>query len=76
MGLGWREILRDWSPRCPRCDETWLVVGAREDDWHICKSCGERFRIQRLKLHGARGHHGLGNSGGPEAEGWSIDASS
>lgn len=69
MGLGWREILRDWSQRCPRCGETWLVIGAREGDQHICKSCGHGFSIQRQRPKGqdARGRHGLRNSGASQA---------
>jgi len=56
MGLNWREILRNWSQQCPQCGKKWLVMGAREGDQHICKSCGEHFRIQRqrLKRHDAR----------------------
>jgi tRNA(Ile2) C34 agmatinyltransferase TiaS len=65
MLRGWREILEDWIQRCPRCGERWLVSGAGEGDGHICKSCGEHFRVQRRRLKGRR--H-LRDSGGPQAE--------
>ena len=44
--VGWPEILRRWFVRCPRCAEVWLVVGAREDDGHMCKGCGHGFVIR------------------------------
>ena len=44
--VGWPEILRRWLVRCPRCAEVWLVVGAREDDRHVCKGCGHGFVIR------------------------------
>ena len=43
--VGWPEILRRWFVRCPRCAEVWLVVGAREDERHVCKGCGHGFVI-------------------------------
>lgn len=46
--VGWPEILRRWFVRCPRCAEVWLVVGAREDDSHLCKGCGHGFVIRLL----------------------------
>jgi rRNA maturation endonuclease Nob1 len=39
-------MLRRWFVRCPRCAEVWLVVGAREDDRHVCKGCGHGFVIR------------------------------
>ncbi len=44
--VGWPEMLRRWFVRCPRCAEVWLVVGAREDDRHVCKGCGHGFVIR------------------------------
>jgi len=44
--VGWPEILRRWFVRCPRCAEVWLVVGAREDERHVCKGCGHGFPIR------------------------------
>lgn len=44
--VGWPEILRRWFVRCPRCSEVWLVVGARDDDRHVCKGCGHGFVIR------------------------------
>jgi len=45
-GRRWPEILRRWFVRCPRCSEVWLVVGARDDDRHVCKGCGHGFVIR------------------------------
>ena len=44
-GRRWLEMLRRWIVECPRCEEVWLVVGAREMDDHVCKACGHGFRI-------------------------------
>ncbi len=44
--VGRPEILRRRFVRCPRCAEVWLVVGAREDERHVCKGCGHGFRIR------------------------------
>ena len=43
---GWLDILRRWLVECPQCTEVWLVVGARDDDRHVCKECGHRFAIK------------------------------
>lgn len=48
----WPELVRRWYVRCPGCAVVWLVVGARENDYHVCKGCGHGFDI---KLSGARG---------------------
>ena len=42
----WSKILRRWFVECPQCGEVWLVVGARENDRHVCKSCGRGFEIR------------------------------
>lgn len=42
----WSEILRRWFVECPRCAEVWLVVGARENEQHVCKGCGHGFVIR------------------------------
>ncbi len=44
-GESWSKILRRWFVECPRCAEVWLVVGARENDRHVCKGCGHSFVI-------------------------------
>lgn len=44
----WSEILRRWFVECPQCAQVWLVVGARENDRHVCKSCGHGFAIRFL----------------------------
>ena len=31
--------------RCPTCARAWLVVGLKEGDRHICKSCGWEFAV-------------------------------
>ena len=43
---GWLDILRRWLVECPQCTEVWLVVGARDDDRHVCKECGHSFDIK------------------------------
>lgn len=53
-GEGWPAKLRRWLIECPRCAEVWLVVGARENDRHVCKDCGHGFAI-RLSALGGRG---------------------
>ncbi len=39
-------MLRRWLIECPRCAEVWLVVGARENDRHVCKDCGHDFVVK------------------------------
>lgn len=39
------ETLRSWLVRCPNCDESRLVVGARENEPYTCKGCGHSFPI-------------------------------
>lgn len=45
-GGSWSEILRRWLVECPRCAEVWLAVGARENERHVCKGCGNGFAIR------------------------------
>jgi rRNA maturation endonuclease Nob1 len=40
------ETLRSWLVRCPNCDESHLVVGARENEPYTCKDCGHTFAIR------------------------------
>ena len=40
------ETLRSWLVRCPNCDESRLVVGARENELYTCKDCGHTFAIR------------------------------
>ena len=47
--VGGPAILRRWFVRCPRCSEVWLVVGARDDERHVCKGCGHGFVIRLSK---------------------------
>ena len=42
----WPAMLRRWLVECPRCAEVWLVVGARENDGHVCKDCGHSFVVK------------------------------
>lgn len=48
LGESWPEILRRWLVECPQCAQVWLVVGARENDRHVCKDCGHGFNIRFL----------------------------
>jgi transposase-like protein len=41
----WREMARREVLRCPACDQSWLVVGARANDRHTCKSCHHNFVV-------------------------------
>lgn len=41
----WPTMLRRWLVECPRCTQVWLVVGARENDRHVCKDCGHGFVV-------------------------------
>ena len=43
---GWLDILRRWLVECPQCEEVWLIVGARNDDRHVCKECGHSFALK------------------------------
>lgn len=49
VGGGRTAALRGHLVDCPRCAAVWLIPGAREDDRHVCKDCGEGFvvRFQR-----------------------------
>lgn len=40
------ETLRSWLVQCPNCDESRLVVGARENEPYTCKDCGHSFAIR------------------------------
>ena len=44
------EILRRWLVQCPQCAEVRLVVGVRENDRYVCKSCGHGFAITNDEL--------------------------
>lgn len=41
--------------RCPTCSKSWLVVGLREGDRHICKACGCEFRVTASLLSAGAG---------------------
>jgi hypothetical protein len=43
---GWLDSLRRWLVECPQCAEVWLIVGARDNDSHVCKECGHSFTIK------------------------------
>jgi hypothetical protein len=43
---GWLGILRRWLVECPQCTEVWLVVGAQDNERHVCKECGHNFAIK------------------------------
>ncbi len=44
-GESWPAMLRRWLVECPQCGQVWLVVGARENDRHVCKDCGHGFVV-------------------------------
>ncbi len=44
----WLETLRRWLVKCPNCTEVRLVVGAQENESHVCRSCGHGFVITVL----------------------------
>ena len=46
----WRDMMRRWMLRCPQCAQTWLVVGARVNDMHECKSCSHSFVIEGMRM--------------------------
>lgn len=45
-GESWPAMLRRWLVECPRCAAVWLVVGARDNDRHVCKDCGHGFVVR------------------------------
>ena len=53
-GESWPAMLRRWLVECPRCAQVWLVVGARENDRHVCKSCGHGFVVTLPAARGGR----------------------
>jgi hypothetical protein len=53
-GEGWTSMLRRWLVECPQCAQVWLVVGARENDRHVCKDCGHGFVLGRSAAGGGR----------------------
>jgi hypothetical protein len=53
-GEGWASMLRRWLVECPRCAQVWLVVGARENDRHVCKGCGHGFVLSLSAAGGGR----------------------
>jgi hypothetical protein len=44
-GESWPAMLRRGLIECPRCAQVWLVVGACENDRHVCKDCGHGFVV-------------------------------
>jgi hypothetical protein len=44
---GPRELLRSILLRCQQCGQAWLVVGAKVNDRHKCKSCSYSFLIEK-----------------------------
>jgi hypothetical protein len=53
-GESWPAMLRRWLVECPQCDQIWLVVGARENDRHVCKDCGHGFIVNLSTKPGGR----------------------
>ena len=53
-GEGWTSMLRRWLVECPQCAQVWLVVGARENDRHVCKDCGHGFVLSLSAAGGGR----------------------
>ena len=53
-GEGWTSMLRRWLVECPQCAQVWLVVGARENDRHVCKDCGHGFVLSPSAAGGGR----------------------
>jgi hypothetical protein len=49
----WPAKLRRWLVECPQCSQVWLVVGARENDRHVCKDCGHAFVVSLSVAPGA-----------------------
>lgn len=45
-GGSWFEKLRRWLVQCPSCSEIRLVVGAQENESHVCRDCGHSFLIK------------------------------
>jgi DNA-directed RNA polymerase subunit RPC12/RpoP len=43
---GSRDLLRSILLRCEQCGQAWLVVGAKVNDRHKCKSCSHSFLIE------------------------------
>ena len=54
MDENWPAMLRRWLVECPRCAQVWLVVGARENDRHVCKDCGHAFVVSLPAARGGR----------------------
>jgi hypothetical protein len=53
-GEGWTSMLQRWLVACPQCAQVWLVVGARENDRHVCKDCGHEFVLSPSAAGGGR----------------------
>jgi len=49
-----QEALQRFLVNCPQCLQRWLVLGIRESDQHVCKSCGHRFAVKPIELRGER----------------------
>jgi len=56
---GRAELLRLAKATCPRCQQSWLVVGVRQGGAHACKSCGCEF-VVALAPQEASADRGMG----------------
>ena len=43
----WQSLIQRVALDCPRCNQTWLILGAdHRDHPYICKACGHSFKIE------------------------------
>lgn len=42
---GWRSMVQRAALDCPRCKQTWLIIGVDRSNPYTCKACGHSFHI-------------------------------
>jgi transposase-like protein len=43
---GWRTLVQRVALDCPRCKQTWLILGVGQSHPYTCKACGHSFRVE------------------------------
>ncbi|MEP7343142.1 MAG: hypothetical protein ABI977_35785 [Acidobacteriota bacterium] len=60
----WLEALKRKTQTCPHCGQRWLIIGARNNQKHPCRDCGQYFIIQQSNTMMAQEPRGQQNDTG------------
>ncbi|HYE73964.1 MAG TPA: hypothetical protein VEF04_11570 [Blastocatellia bacterium] len=42
----WLEAMKKCCQTCPKCGQTWLIIGKQKNQEHVCRSCNHRFLMR------------------------------